>query len=110
MTCAAALCLVAAYAVHDGDTLTREGPNVRLWGIDSPEMREPGGEAARAFLDALTAGQPLACRYEATDRYGRHVMQCWTPGGTDLACALVAAGHATDWPRYSGGYYERCEE
>lgn len=107
-----ATCLaVLSYGIHDGDTITRaDAPNLRIWGVDSPELRDPGGNAAGAALAALTAGQPLACRVENSDRYGRLVVQCWLPDGRDIACEMVAAGHAQDWPRYSGGHYAGCAQ
>lgn len=27
----------------------------------------------------------------------------------DPACEMVRQGHATDWPRYSGGHYRGCQ-
>lgn len=110
MTCPLALCLaIASFTVIDGDTLRRPGaPNVRLWGIDAPELGEARGPAARDALRALVEGRPLACDPLDVDRYGRDVARCFLPDGTDIACAMVALGHARDWPRYSGGAYSTC--
>src|SRR5690348_15046117 len=54
---------------HDGDTLhvdldlgfNRIGyrATVRLIGCNAPELRDPGGQAARLHLDALLAGETL---------------------------------------------------
>jgi endonuclease YncB( thermonuclease family) len=107
VTCLAALCLVGALAV-DGDTLRLDGQRYRLWGIDAPEMREPAGPGAKRALAGLIAGQPLACDWIDTDRYGRPVVRCDLPDGRDLSCAMAATGRATDWPRYSAGRYEGC--
>ncbi len=103
-----ALTIIAAVAI-DGDTIKADGTRYRLWGIDAVEMDEPGGRAARDALSGIIAGQPLACTQIDTDRYGRPVVRCTLPGGTDPACAMVAAGQAKDWPRYSGGHYRGCE-
>lgn len=100
--------LSAGIHVHDGDTIGRGPDRVRLWGIDAPELREPGGTASRDHLRRLIAGQPLTCEMLYRDRHGRRVMRCDLPDGTDLACALVAARHARDWPRYSKGAYAGC--
>jgi micrococcal nuclease len=41
-------------AVYDGDTITLEtGKQVRLIGIDAPELSEPGGDIARNYLACL---------------------------------------------------------
>jgi endonuclease YncB( thermonuclease family) len=110
MTCTLALCLIGALAV-DGDTLRHEGQRLRLWGIDAPERGEAGFAAARDTLARLIDGQPLACDViDPADRYDRPVIRCDLPDGRDLACALVGAGAAVDWPKYSGGAYGRCNE
>ena len=104
----ASIILAAGIHVHDGDTIGRGPDRVRIWGIDAPELQEPGGKASRDHLRALIEGQALACTMIERDRYGRRVMRCTLPGGVDLACAMVDAGHAQDWPRYSGGAYAGC--
>ena len=97
------------YRVIDGDTLGRPAaPAIRLWGIDAPEAGTPAGDAATAALAALVAGRALSCRPMDRDRYGRTVARCRLPDGRDAACAMVAAGHARDWPRFSGGAYREC--
>lgn len=112
MTCLTAMCLTiaaGAYSVIDGDTLrVTDAPNIRIWGIDAPEMDTPAGPAARDAMDAIAAGRDLTCAVRDVDRYGRIVARCFEPGGADLACALVRTGHAHDWPRYSGGFYGEC--
>ena len=106
----AVLCLIGAVAI-DGDTLRHNpGPNVRLWGIDAPEMRDRGGRVSQAGFAALISGQTLACDPICSDRYGRSVARCCLQGGTDLGCALVAAGAAQDLPKYSGAAYAGCAE
>lgn len=104
--CIAALCLAAT--ITDGDTLRAGGTGHRLWGIDAPERGDPAGPAATAALRALTKGRRLACDQVDTDRYQRPVVRCWLPDGRDLSCAMVAAGAARDWPKYSGGAYAGC--
>lgn len=110
LTLISTIILAAGIHVRDGDTLGRGPDRVRLWGIQAPELHKPGGHASRDHLRALIAGQPLACTMLYRDVYRRRVMRCDLPDGTDLACAMVAAGHARDWPRYSGGAYARCDD
>lgn len=109
MSCAAALCLLGALAV-DGDTIKhRPDPNIRIFGIDAPEMRDPGGPQAKAALSEMIAGQELSCTPRYFDKYDRLVAVCLLPDGRDIACEMVKAGHAHDWEKYSGGRYRECE-
>ena len=105
--CTLALCF-AAVTVTDGDTLRAGDLRLRLWGIDAAEAHRPGGPEATAAMLGLVAGHPLACEDLGLDRYGRTVARCFLADGTDLACAMVAAGQARDWPKYSGGAYAGC--
>ncbi|MBI1209261.1 MAG: thermonuclease family protein [Azospirillum sp.] len=100
--------------VHDGDTLTLNGTHIRLWGIDAPELAQQCLDAAGSLyacgikskmaLEALTAGQPVACTDRGHDRYRRTVASC-TVHGIDLGSMLVQAGQAVDYPKYSEGHY-----
>lgn len=111
MPCLTALCL-SAFLVVDGDTIKLPAPGkdlyFRVWGIDAPEMDTPQGPPAARVMDRLTADRTLSCDLRDVDRYGRPVVRCDLPDGSDLACELVRAGAARDWPKYSGGYYRRC--
>lgn len=114
LTCLAALCIAAGtFTIVDGDTFRTQNMSYRIWGIDAPEPRDPGGIASEAALTALIGGQDLACEILDRDHYGRDVVRCTlasgVQAGTDIACAMVAAGQAWDWPRYSGGYYSQCD-
>ncbi len=102
--------LVGPATVIDGDTLVVGPVHVRLWGVNAPEHDEPAGPAATAALAALVDGELVTCvtARQQRDRYGRWVGRCATRDTADLACALVASGHARDWPRYSRGFYRRC--
>lgn len=104
----AAIILSAGIHVHDCDTIGRGPDRVRIWGIDAPELSEPGGKASRDYLRVLITGQRLSCTMIERDRYGRRVIRCSLPDGADLACRIVGAGHARDWPRYSGEAYASC--
>jgi len=100
--------LLSAWAV-DGDTLTAGGQAVRLWGIDAPEINRAAGRRAAGHLRQLIRGAEITCRIKDVDDYDRIVAQCFNAQGSDLACLMVEAGHADDWPRFSGGYYKACE-
>lgn len=76
---------VSVAYVGDGDTIYAPNrPPVRLWGVDTPELRDPGkvwtvpGMRARAFLADLLqrAGNQVACRPLEWDSYCRTVASC----------------------------------
>lgn len=103
---------LSGYArVIDGDTIKIGDKRIRLWGIDAPELSEPGGKEAKAFLQGLLLDTKVSCRPRGADRYKRTVAQCFRPRGfdkaDDIAWILVLNGYARDWPKYSGGYYGR---
>jgi endonuclease YncB( thermonuclease family) len=102
------LLILSTISVTDGDTLRSGDLRVRLWGIDAPEMDEHGGSAATEALRGIISGQDLTCQVTGTDRYRRIVARCELPDGRDIACEMVAAGMARDWPRYSNGAYRDC--
>lgn len=101
-----------AIRVSDGDTFWMGDDRIRLWGIDAPEWDTVAGRVAETFLRNQLAGldaSDLRCERRYRDPYERWVAQCFLPSGEDLACVLVRAGHARDWPKYSSGYYQRCK-
>ncbi len=97
--------------VHDGDTVTvAPGGDVttpvaiRLYGIDAPELDQPGGDEARAWLSKqLATGATVEVISYGVDRYGRALalLQRGKAGKRrTLNGDLVAAGHAWVEPRY----------
>lgn len=96
--------------VLDGDTFTLKGQSrrIRVWGLDAPEWNHPGGGAASATMRQLVSGQTLNCSIRDMDRYGRIVAQCFLADGRDIAGEMIRAGVATEYCRYSRGYYGTC--
>lgn len=96
--------------VHDGDTVTvAPGGDattpvaIRLYGVDAPELDQPGGDAARAWLAGqLPVGASVEVISYGVDRYGRALglLQCGAARRRTLNSSLVAAGHAWVEPRY----------
>lgn len=93
----------------DGDSLRVGGLEIRLAGIDAPELRQTCtrderpygcGAEAKAELARLAEGWVVSCRIEERDRYRRHVATCRV-GGEDLGAALVRGGLAIS---YEGRY------
>ena len=96
--------------VVDGDTfkLSGQSQSIRVWGLDAPERNKAGGSAATATLNALISGQTLSCVVVDIDRYQRLVGQCFLPDGRDITAAMIKTGTATEYCRYSKGYYGTC--
>lgn len=86
--------------VHDGDTITVDGVKVRLYGIDAPELSQPGGEASRDHLRALLRGQRVKVAVMDKDAYGRTVGRLFLPDGSDVCAEMVRAGHAWVYRKY----------
>jgi len=111
---AAAIIACTAPSVHDGDTLRCGAERIRLFGVDAPEVRrgstpaEPFAYEARDELIGLTRGR-VGCRPVDRDRYGRTVAKCWSSASPDINAALIRSGYATEYRRYSKGFYAKAE-
>jgi endonuclease YncB( thermonuclease family) len=94
--------------VIDGDSLRLDGREVRLAGIDAPELHqicERGGRpyecgriARRVLAEKRLAGN-MTCRLGGTDRYGRALGRCFV-GAEDVNAAMVREGWAVSYGRY----------
>lgn len=98
----------AAYVV-DGDTITIRRTQIRLFGIDAPEMNHPHGRNAKSALISLCKGQQVRAEITDKDGHGRTVAKCYLPDGRDLSAEMVKLGLAIDWPKFSGGAYRSLE-
>ncbi len=94
--------------VIDGDSLRVAGHEVRLVGIDAPELDQTCqlngeawncGRAARDALRGMTGGRDVACEVEGHDRFGRALARC-RAGGVALNETLVAQGWAVAFGDY----------
>ena len=96
--------------VLDGDTFTLRGESrrIRVWGLDAPEWDQRGGSAATETLHGLISGKTLRCSVVDIDRYGRIVGQCFLPDGRDIAAEMIRSGAASEYCRYSRGFYGTC--
>ena len=103
--------------IIDGDTFVLNGERIRLCGIDAPEVNTKFGKSAKIYLDRMIGASFLWCNVvgsgtpcdgrSRSNSYNRYVAQCFSSGG-DVACAMVRSGYASDYKRYSGGYYRDC--
>lgn len=91
--------------ITDGDTiqvmLNGKAEKIRLAGIDTPEKKQPFGQAATRYNRSLSAQKIVTVRVETTDRYGRLVGEVFLPDGRSLNRELVRAGYAWWFRKYS---------
>lgn len=94
--------------VIDGDSLMLGGTNVRLQGIDAPELAQsctrndmtfPCGQQALAELSKLINGHVVSCESLGQDRYGRTLARC-KAGAKELNSAMVETGWAVAYGSY----------
>ncbi len=98
----------AAYVV-DGDTIKIKNTQIRLFGIDAPELNHPYGNKAKWALVKLCKGHVIQAEVTDRDVYGRLVARCRLSDGRDLSAEMVKQGLAIDWPKFSGGRYRTLE-
>jgi endonuclease YncB( thermonuclease family) len=94
--------------VYDGDTVTIAFDTfglgfyqhqVRLLGIDSPEIRGKSPEekkaaiAAREYMKSLVLGKTVLFRVSSSDKYGRLLANIWV-GDRDVSALMLESGHA----------------
>ena len=104
--------------VSDGDSLRSGTLQIRLFGIDAPELNQEckdqngriwgcGIAAHRHLVTLIGTKKELQCNLRDVDRYGRLIMQCFN-GSTDIGAAMVQSGHALAYRHFSDLY--RAEE
>ena len=101
--------LTGAAYITDGDTIKIKKTQIRLFGIDAPELNHPYGKKAKWALHALCKGHTVRAEITEKDEYGRTVARCYLPDGRDLSAEMVEQGMAIDWPKFSGGKYRHLE-
>lgn len=103
-------------SVYDGDTVTVAfdtfglgffAHNIRLTGIDAPEMRgDPMEKAAairaRDYLRSIVDGHQVVMSVVETDKYGR-LLASLQVGDLDISAAMLSSGNAKP---YGGGARE----
>lgn len=91
--------------VKDGDSLMLYRPDVkrtsevRLAGVDAPELAQPWGVQSRSALRRLTLGESVRVEVTDRDRYGRLVARVWR-GRTYVNAEMARLGHAWAFDRY----------
>lgn len=93
--------------IIDGDSLIvrqQDGTDVevRLYGIDAPEYRQPWSKRSRQALGGLVRDRGVQLEVTTIDAYGRSVAVVRRdPDGLDVGRAMVRLGHAWVYRRYT---------
>ena len=103
--------------VIDGDTIELDdGRRVRYIGINTPETGQPYAAEAKAFNEALVAGQEVWLETDAQegDQHGRLLAYVWV-GDTFVNLELVRQGYANAYTvppnvRYAGAFVQAEQE
>lgn len=77
------------------------GIEVRLDGVDCPELAQAFGRKAKSFTSGLAFGKTVRLVGNGKDRYGRELAEVFLPDGRSLNRELVAAGYAWWYRKYS---------
>ncbi|RLK07427.1 thermonuclease family protein [Ruegeria conchae] len=97
--------------VRDADTIVlngRKGTPVRFEGVDAPELETQEGREGKQWMIDYLQGKSVRCDLTGEMNGDRHIGTCYVDGG-NLSAAVIAAGHALDCARYSGGRYRHLE-
>ena len=100
--------------VVDGDSLKAGDEQIRLLGIDAPELRQncrdaqgrgwQCGRAAKTRLAELVSKGDVACTSHGKDRYGRTLAVCSGGNIPDVGEVLVREGYAVNFALSFSGY------
>ena len=100
--------MAGTLTIRGADTIVVDGTPVRLNGVDAPELTTSAGKSAKRWMANSLAGKAIECQLNGERTYDRWVGVCYADGG-DIGAAVIAAGHALDCRRYSGGRYSHLE-
>jgi micrococcal nuclease len=117
----------AVVKVVDGDTLDIDIPDgkyshtrIRLWGIDTPETKDPRtgpmyfGKEASDFATKLALGKQVTVYLEkeknSRDKYHRLLAYIQLPDGTFLNEILLSEGYAYADLRFKHGLYNKYKQ
>lgn len=94
--------------VRDGDTIEVGNVPIRLNGISAPELDQPLGGQAKAYMSDLVMGKQVRCELNGDKTHDRFVGTCYFRD-EDIGASVIAEGLALDCPRFSGGRYAENE-
>jgi micrococcal nuclease len=92
--------------IFDGDSFLANKSNgteveIRLFGIDAPERNQPWSRKSRDALRDLLQDTGFSVRTITIDTYERTIAVVTLPDGRQVNSAMVEAGHAWVYRRYT---------
>lgn len=102
-------------SVYDGDTFiirdtSDSMQNIRIQGIDAPELSQNFGSNSRQYLLSLIKGNQVNIISVSVDNYGRTVAKCSNIDGKDIGYEMIKAGMAWYYNDYYKNYkYQEAE-
>jgi micrococcal nuclease len=91
--------------VRDGDSLVvlaeQKQIEIRLEGIDCPELHQAFGQQAKQATSQLAHGKTVTVKPTGTDKYNRMLANVLLPDGRNLNQELVRQGYAWWFQKYS---------
>jgi endonuclease YncB( thermonuclease family) len=112
--------IIGRARIVDGDTISINGVQIRLEGIDAPETAQTCvgakgdtwqcGITGTQRLAGLVKGERVICDKSGHDRYNRTLAYCRLENGTELNAWMVRQGFALAFVRYSSKYVNEEKE
>jgi micrococcal nuclease len=91
--------------IRDGDSIVvlvdGAGVEVRLDGVDAPELAQPFGRRAKGFTSEQVFDRQVRLDLRGKDTYGRTLAEVFLPDGRSLNRELISAGYAWWFRRHS---------
>lgn len=89
--------------IIDGDSLVMKDDQgkeheVRVRGMDAPEMGQPHGKNAKKALEEMTKGKSILLKGPEMDQYGRIAAQVIIEEGDCVALEMIQSGNAWACP------------
>ena len=99
--------------IIDGDTIILNSEKIRLYGIDTPEIKQTCtdnyghtyscGVRAKLELEKIIDSRKVSCVKKTKDRYKRSISICYADGN-DINSLMVKKGWALAYRKYSKKY------
>ena len=91
--------------IHDGDSITvlsveKKQIQIRLEGIDAPELKQAFGSRAKEHLSSLIMGKDVTLIVKGEDLYKRSLSKIFL-GAQDVNLTMISDGFAWHYSKYS---------